>query len=89
MRRIHPVISIGRLWKFKAPDPNTGPLSIAQPQPVFEDQSGQYWAVERIDAEQTSRENGREVKRYSISWKGYRPESDSWLTHSALERNCP
>eukprot|EP00961_Rhodomonas_salina_P128286 1728777-Rhodomonas_salina.1 len=74
MRRIHPVISIGRLRKFKAPDPDTGPLLIAQPPPVFEDQSGQYWAVERIVAEQTGRENGREV--YSIRWKGYGPESD-------------
>eukprot|EP00961_Rhodomonas_salina_P148238 1995714-Rhodomonas_salina.1 len=82
---LHPVISIGRLRKFKVPDPDTGPLSILvvpQPPPVFKDQSGHYYAVERIVAEQTGWSHGRNVKRYAICWKGYGPESDSWLSDS-------
>eukprot|EP00961_Rhodomonas_salina_P212152 2864347-Rhodomonas_salina.1 len=84
-----PVISIGQLRKFKVPDPDTGPLSIPQPQPVSEDQSGQYFAVEHIVAEQTGWSHRRNVKRYAIRWKGYGPESDSWLTHEAMARGCP
>eukprot|EP00961_Rhodomonas_salina_P238933 3228461-Rhodomonas_salina.1 len=61
MSRLHPVISVGRLLKFKVPDPVTGPLSVPQPDPVFEDSSGQYWAVEQIVAERTGRSGGRNV----------------------------
>eukprot|EP00961_Rhodomonas_salina_P053103 712304-Rhodomonas_salina.1 len=89
MNQIHPVISIGRLRKFKVPDPDTGPLLIPQLPPVFKDQSGQYYAVESIVAEQIGWSQGQNVKCYAISWKGYGPESDSWLTHEALARDCP
>lgn len=82
--KIEPVLSTNRLRKFKAPDPNHGPSSVAQPPPVMVDDDGEYYEIELIVGERTIRMRGRNVIQYQIKWKVHDASWNTWKAHEFL-----
>jgi hypothetical protein len=74
--RIHDVVSIIHLKKFKGSGEGIRPL------PIIVDET-EEWEVERIDGE---RVNAQGVNEFLVKWHGYGEQERSWEPISHLER---
>jgi hypothetical protein len=83
--RVHPVINISRLRRYKRSDRfPSRPNPLPRPPPVVADAAAEpEWEVERVLAK---RKHGRSWQ-YLIKWLGYPNEESSW--ESAAGLNCP
>ena len=76
--RMHPVINIEHLTRYKRRDPELGGDTLAELRPEAQEER---YEVERIVGH---RRAGRKGILYRVRWKGYGPEEDTYETEENL-----
>jgi len=81
LSRLHPTFNTALLKPYHVRDPVLGPSAHAQPPPIYSDETGQYYIIERIIAEKRSANN---EPLYTIKWSGYPHSQNTISTHTFL-----
>ncbi len=82
LSKIHPTFNFRLLKPYVPRDPSLGPPQSSQPPPLWSDDSGRYYRMEAIVAEDV----WRGQPRYYIKWDGYPPSFNTTATHAFLSK---
>ena len=85
LSRIHPTFNTSLLKPYVSRDPSLGPPSHSRPPPIYSNDTGQYYLIERIVAEKRSSErSATNDPIYTLKWVGYPHKDNSSVKHSFL-----
>ncbi|WIA44486.1 hypothetical protein OEZ86_007230 [Tetradesmus obliquus] len=83
--RIHPVFHVSLLKPYKTSEEFTNRQEPMPIQPAVAEDN--QWYVEALLDKSIRRHRGRRMVHYLVRWKGFGPEEDSWIPHTAIEQS--
>lgn len=82
---VHPVFHVSLLKPYKTSDEFTNRQEPAPVQPAVAEDN--QWYVESLLDKGYRKHHGRRMVHYLVRWKGFGPEDDSWIPHTAIEQS--
>jgi hypothetical protein len=83
--RIHPVFHVSLLKPFKTCDEFTNRQEPTPVQPAVAEDN--QWYVEPLLDKSIRTHHGKRIAHYLVRWKGFGPEDDYWIPHTAIEQS--
>uniref|UniRef100_A0A383WFN5 Reverse transcriptase n=1 Tax=Tetradesmus obliquus TaxID=3088 RepID=A0A383WFN5_TETOB len=83
--RIHPVFHVSLLKPYKTCEEFTNRQESTPVQPAVAEDN--QWYVEALLDKSIRTHHGRRLVHYLVRWKGFGPEDDSWVPHTAVEQS--
>jgi hypothetical protein len=83
--RIDPVFNVSLLKPSKTCDEFTNRQEPTPIQPAVAEDN--QWYVETLLDKSIRTHHGKRIPHYLVRWKGFGPEDDSWIPHTAIEQS--
>lgn len=83
--RVHPVFHVSLLKPYKTCQEFTNRQEPVPVQPAVAEDN--QWYVEALLDKTIRKHHGRRMAHYLVRWKGFGPEDDQWIPHTAIEQS--